>query len=258
VLGGSQSPFLSALERERYERQMLLPGWGREGQEKIKRATVFVAGAGGLGSPVSMYLAAAGVGRIRICDSGSVERSNLNRQILHTDGDLGGRKVESAVRTIRSVNPHVETTGIDAVIGPGNVKDLVAGSSVIVDCLDNFETRYVLNAHAAAAGIPLVHGGVWGMAGQLTFIEVPETPCLACMFPEAPPGETFPVVGAAPGVVGCLQVVEVLKYITGMPGLLKGRLLIWEGDLMRVQELPVEKDPGCAVCGGHEVCGGHD
>ncbi len=249
MLGGSQTPFLSFLELQRYERQMTLPGWGREGQEKIKRATVFIAGAGGLGSPVSIYLAAAGVGRIRICDSGAVETSNLNRQILHADRDVGRRKIESAVRTLRSVNPHAEIAGLDVRIARDSVANLVSGSDILVDCLDNFDARYILNEHAAKTGLPFVHAGIYGMAGQLTFIKVHETPCLNCLFPEAPPQETVPVVGAAPGVIGCLEAIEVLKYITGMPGLLKGRLLIWEGDLMRFQELSVEKDPGCPVCG---------
>jgi molybdopterin/thiamine biosynthesis adenylyltransferase len=249
LLGGDQTPFLSPIELQRYGRQMILAGWGRESQEKIKRAAVFIAGAGGLGSPVSIYLAAAGVGRIRICDAGAVETSNLNRQILHSDGDVGRRKIESAVRTLRSVNPHVEIEGLDARIGRESVANLVSGSDILVDCLDNFETRYFLNEHAVKTGLPLVHAGVWGMAGQLTFIKAPETPCLNCLFPEAPPQETFPVVGAAPGVIGCLEAIEVLKYITGRAGLLKGRLVIWEGDLMRFQELAVEKDPGCPVCG---------
>jgi adenylyltransferase/sulfurtransferase len=249
VLGGSQTQVLSIFELQRYERQMLLEGWGRESQERLKRATVFIAGAGGLGSPVSIYLAAAGVGRIRICDSGAVETSNLNRQILHSDGDVGRRKIDSAVRTLRAVNPHVEITGLDVRIGRDNVANLVSGSDILVDCLDNFDTRYILNEHAAKTGLPFVHAGVHGMAGQLTFIKVPETPCLNCLFPEAPPQETVPVVGAAPGVIGCLEAIEVLKYITGRAGLLKGRLVIWEGDLMRFQELSVEKDPGCPVCG---------
>jgi adenylyltransferase/sulfurtransferase len=147
------------------------------------------------------------------------------------------------------VNPHVEITGLDARITRDSAAGLVSGADILVDCLDNFDTRYVLNEHAAKNGIPMVHAGVHGMAGQLTFIAVPETPCLSCLFPEAPPQETVPVVGAAPGVIGCLEAIEVLKFITGRPGLLKGRLLIWEGDLMRFQELHVEKDPGCPVCG---------
>jgi adenylyltransferase/sulfurtransferase len=148
------------------------------------------------------------------------------------------------------VNPHSGITGLDVRIARETVANLVSGSDIIVDCLDNFETRYVLNEYAAKTGLPFVHAGVHGMAGQLTFIKVPETPCLNCLFPKAPPQETFPVVGAAPGVVGCLEAIEVIKYITGMPGLLKGRLLIWEGDIMRFQELSVEKDPSCPVCGG--------
>ena len=236
-------------ELERYSRQILVPGWGVEGQKKVRGATVFVAGAGGLGSPASIYLAAAGVGRIRLCDWGRVELSNLNRQVLHAEGDLSKAKIRSAVASLRRVNPRVEVTGFLERIGPDTIAGLAAGSDILIDCLDDFETRYVLNEYAVRTGLPLVHAGVCGMAGQITFIRAPETPCLMCLFPEAPPRETFPIVGATAGVVGCLEALEALKFLTGKGNLLMNRLLIWEGDLMKFDEIAVDKDPACPVCG---------
>lgn len=240
---------LSESEKERYNRQIILHGWGEEGQKKVKSSTVFIAGAGGLGSSASMYLAAAGVGCIRICDSGRVELSNLNRQILHSDKNLGELKVKSAIRTIAGINPEVETVALKQKISPDNIEDLVSDSEIIIDCLDNFQTRYILNEYAVHKGIPLVHGGVYGMSGQITFIHNPFTPCLKCIFPSSPPAGTFPVVGATPGIIGCIQALEALKYITGIKTLIQNRLLIWEGDTGRFTEVLLRKQISCPVCG---------
>ncbi|KPJ84796.1 MAG: adenylyltransferase [Spirochaetes bacterium DG_61] len=243
-----KTQFLTPEERERYDRQLILSGWGEEGQKKLKAATVFIAGAGGLGSAAGVYLAAAGVGCIRLCDSGKVELSNLNRQILYSDSDIGEEKVQSAIRTLRRINPHVRIVGLKLHIDSSTVANLVADSDIMVDCLDNFETRYVLNRHAVANSLPLVHAGVYGMAGQISFLHSPHTPCLRCIFPEPPSKGVFPVVGATAGVIGCLEAFEVLKYLTGLGGLLKNRLLIWEGDLARFEEVKIGRNLACPIC----------
>jgi adenylyltransferase/sulfurtransferase len=235
--------------KERYQRQIILPGWGEEGQKKVKQATVFIAGAGGLGSPVAIYLAAAGVGTLRICDCGEPELSNLNRQVLHSDKDIGKSKAVSARETLARINPHVTVEALTEKIEKDTVAELVGDASIIVDCMDNFPTRHVLNEYACSNTLPLVHAGVYGMSGQLTFIYPPETPCLYCIFPGSPPSELFPIVGATAGVIGTLEVLETLKYLTGKGTLLKNRMLFWDGDQMHFHEITLQKDPHCSVCG---------
>jgi adenylyltransferase/sulfurtransferase len=248
-MASSEHGNLTDRERERYDRQIILPGWGEEAQQRIKDATLFIAGAGGLGSAVIYYLAAAGAGSMRLCDDGEVELSNLNRQILHGEGDIGRKKVLSAREGVERINSEVRAEVLDARIDEGSVEGLVAGSDLIVDCLDNFETRYVLNRFAVQKGLPMVHAGVYGMSGQITFLHSPNTPCLRCIFPEAPPPEKFPVVGATAAVIGSLEALEVLKYLSGTGVLLKNRLLVWEGDIMRFEEIAVQVSPGCPECG---------
>jgi len=235
-------------DRERYQRHMMIAGWGEPGQGKVKSARVFVAGAGGLGSPTSMYLAVAGVGHLAICDCDSPELSNLNRQILHNDSRIGMNKAESARRTLAELNPTIEVEAVGTRIEADNVDALVGDADIIVDCMDNFATRYVLNECALRKGIPFVHASVWGLEGKLTFIHAPETPCLRCIFPTAPPAEVFPVLGATPGVIGCLQAVEALKYLVGIGENLKGKLLVWSGQDMEFLILPATRDPNCPVC----------
>jgi molybdopterin/thiamine biosynthesis adenylyltransferase len=239
---------LSEKEIERYDRQIIFSGWGEEGQRRLKQATVFIAGAGGLGSSAAVYLAAAGVGCIRICDAGTIELSNLNRQILHSDGDIGEKKVQSAARKLHMINPHVQVICLFDKIERTNISQLVSDADIVIDCLDNFGSRYIINEYTVKKKLPFIHAGVYGMAGQLTFIHSPQTPCLRCIFSEAPSPELFPVIGATTGVVGSLEALEVLKYLTGINGLLKSRLLIWEGDLARFEEIQLEKNPTCPVC----------
>ncbi len=240
---------LTEQDKKRYHRQMMISGWGEEGQQRLKSSSVFVAGAGGLGSPVSMYLAVAGVGRLRLCDCDSPELSNLNRQILHNDSRIGVNKAESGKMTLGTLNPSIEIEAISTRIDANTVDELVGEADIIVDCMDNFPTRYVLNECAIRKGIPFVHGSIWGLEGKLTFIKSPETPCLKCIFPSAPPPEVFPVLGATPGVIGCLEAMEVLKHLTGVGENLKGKLLVWCGDEMEFLVYPVAKNPNCPACG---------
>jgi len=236
-------------DKTRYHRQIIFSGWGEEGQKKVKQATVFIAGAGGLGCPVSIYLATAGVGRLRICDHGEPELSNLNRQVLHTDQDIGKNKALSAKETIAKINPRVKVENLSDKIEKENVAPLVDDAQIIIDCMDNFPTRHILNEYAVKTGLPFIHAGVFGMSGQITFIHTPETPCLYCVFPGSPPPEVFPIVGATAGVMGTLEALEVLKYLTGKGSLLKNRMLFWDGELMTFQEIALQKDPKCIVCG---------
>jgi len=240
---------LTPEENQRYHRQMILPSWGGEAQAVLKESCVFIAGAGGLGSPVALYLAAAGVGTLRICDSGEVELSNLNRQILHGDDRIGENKALSAVKTLRAVNPAVQVMPLTDTITGDNVESLIGEARLVVDCLDNFRTRYILNDHAVKTGLPLVHAGVNGFCGQIAFIHPPQTACLACLVAEAPPPDIFPILGATAGAVGCMEALEALKYLTGTGELLEGRLLFFDGETMQIQEVSFDKYPECRVCG---------
>lgn len=240
---------LTPEENQRYNRQMILPSWGKEAQVVPKKSCIFIAGVGGLGSSTALYLAAAGVGTLRICDSGAVELSNLNRQILHGDDQIGKDKVFSAERTLKRINPSVQIIPLAETIRTDNIASLVGDASLIVDCLDNFETRYMLNEYAVKTGTALVHAGVNGLCGQIAFFHPPETACLACLVPEGPPPEILPILGATAGVLGCLEAMEALKYLTGTGDLLKGRLLFFDGKAMQFQEVSFGKNPECRVCG---------
>jgi molybdopterin/thiamine biosynthesis adenylyltransferase len=243
---------LSEAEQKRYHRQMLMKGWGEETQSRLKASTVFVAGAGGLGSPVSIYLAAAGVGTIRICDFDSVELTNLNRQILHDHTRTGVNKAISGKTTLERINPEISITTICDKIVTENVDSLAGDADIIIDCLDNFPARYLLNDCVIRKNIPLVFGGIWGIDGRLSFIHSPETPCLRCIFPEAPPLEVFPVLGATAGVIGSLQALEAVKYLTKTAPTLKGELLVWEGCTTSFHKFKTKKDPACPSCGGKQ------
>lgn len=241
---------LTDAEKERYNRQIILPDWGEEGQRTLKKTTVFIAGAGGLGSPTAIYLTAAGVGCLRICDYGEAELSNLNRQILHADEDIGKKKVDSAKESLSKINPHVNVIALSEKIEGHNIARLVADAQILIDCLDNFETRFILNEYAVKTGLPLIHAGIYGMSGQLTLIHSPETPCLQCIFPQPVSSSIFPVVGVTPGVIGSLQALEAIKFLLGKEETcLKNRLLIWEGDIGKFEEIVIEKNPFCPLCG---------
>jgi adenylyltransferase/sulfurtransferase len=245
---------LSKRERERYERQILL--FGEEGQERLKEAEIFIAGAGGLGSPAATYLAVAGVGTLTLVDSDVVDRTNLNRQILHADRDIGEKKADSAREKLEEANPDIAVRAIVARIDEGNAARLVGGADGIVDCLDNYPARYILNRVALGKGIPLFHGAIRGMYGQATTIIPGKTPCLACIFPRPPPEEVSPVVGVTPGLIGMVQATEVLKYLLGTGELLGNRLFLWDGLQGQASEICVERNPSCEVCGTGEERGG--
>ncbi|MFC2010502.1 ThiF family adenylyltransferase [Chloroflexota bacterium] len=236
-------------ERERYDRQIDITGIGEEGQEKLKKARVVIAGGGGLGSPSAIYLAAAGVGTIRIIDDDKVELSNLNRQVLHWDKDVGRKKVESAAEKLSQLNKGIKVEAIEATINETNVSLLVADCDVIVDAMDNLPTRYLLNKAAIEKRIPFVHGAVYGLEGRAMTIIPGETACLKCVYRGPVPKTKFPVLGATPAVIGSIQVTEVIKYITGIGKLLANRLLVYDGLNMKFNEFVVKRDPNCEHCG---------
>lgn len=237
-------------ELKRYNRQIIIDEWGIETQEKLKKSTVFIAGAGGLGSPVAIYLALAGVGNIRICDFDSADWTNLNRQILHNHKRIGINKALSAKQTLMELNPDINVVALVDKIEPANADELVEDSALIIDCLDNFPTRYTLNESAIRKGIPIIHGSIWGFEGRLSFLNPKETACLKCIYPEPPPNEVFPAVGATAGVIGSLQVIEAIKFLTGIGTSLKGRLLVWDGKSMSFKTFKISKDSQCSICGG--------
>jgi molybdopterin/thiamine biosynthesis adenylyltransferase len=240
---------LTNYDKARYNRQMMIDGWGEEGQTRLKTADVFIAGAGGLGGPVAIYLAVAGVGELRICDADKLELSNLNRQILYSDGRIGELKAVSAEKTLREMNPAIHIVTYSDYLDGNSIERIVGKPDIIVDCLDNLETRYLLNRYCVENNIPFVHGAIWGMVGQVTFLHSPDTPCLKCIIPEPPPKEVFPVVGATPGVIGCIQAMEVLKFLTGVGAPLKGRLLVFDGEDMVFTSANVKRMPSCPECG---------
>jgi len=239
---------LTENELKRYERQIRI--FGEAGQERLKNARVFIAGAGGLGSPVSIYLAAAGIGRIRIVDHEKVELNNLNRQILHRDEDIEKEKAASAQERLKKINPDIQVEAISEMLDESNVLELVEGFEAIVDGLDNFYTRYLLNRAAISRNIAFFHGAINGLYGQATTIIPGKTACLRCIFPEPPSPTTFPALGATCGVIGCIQATEVIKHFVKMGSLLENRLLLWDGLNGRIDEIELERNPGCIDCGG--------
>jgi len=255
----TQPALLSDEQKRRYSRHLLIPEVGAEGQAKLLASKALVVGAGGLGSPAALYLAAAGVGTIGIVDFDVVDVSNLQRQILHTTGRLGEKKVASATAAIRALNPGVEVVPHDVVLGPSNVDEIIAGYDVILDGTDTFETRYTLNDAAVAARIPVIHASVFRFEGQLTTFVPYEGPCYRCLYPTPPPPELAPgcsvagVLGVVPGIMGLLQTNEALKVLLGIGETLAGRLLLFDALDASFTELKLRRDPACPVCSDEAV-----
>jgi molybdopterin/thiamine biosynthesis adenylyltransferase len=242
---------LSADDLVRYSRQILYPAFGEEGQRRLRQSHVLIAGVGGLGSPAAIYLACAGVGKLTIIDSDVVELSNLNRQILHGEEDIGEQKVVSAARKLARLNSTVAVNPVAARITAESLPTLLPGVDVVVDCLDNMATRFILNEACFQAGIPLIHGGISGTLGEITTIIPGQTPCLACMFPQPVEGKRpFPVFGCLPALIASLQVMEVIKLLAGFGELLTGKMLYVNMQIMEFMTVPFEKNKLCKVCTG--------
>lgn len=237
----------------RYRRNIILPGVGAAGQEKLLQSSVLVVGAGGLGSPVAYYLAAAGVGRLGLVDGDSVDLSNLQRQILHRTEDIGWPKVLSGADKLRALNPDLRIEAIEGRIVDANVFELVQPYDVVVDCTDNFPVRYLLNDACIKYRKPMIFGGVLAFTGQVMTIIPGGGPCLRCLFREEPPANAptcadVGILGAVPGVIGTLQAAEVIKYLLGLGRLLTGRLLTYDALTATFYEIALERDPGCFSC----------
>jgi adenylyltransferase/sulfurtransferase len=239
----------------RYSRHMLLPNVGPMGQRKLLNGRVLLLGAGGLGSPAALYLAAAGVGRLGIVDFDTVDLSNLQRQILHRVDSVGTPKVDSAERTLKSLNPDVDVVKFRERLYSDNVFDIIKDFDVIVDGTDNFQTRYLINDASVMTGKTVVHGSIFQFDGQVTVFKPKEGPCYRCLFPSPPPAGAVPncaeagVFGVLPGIVGSIQAVEVLKLLLGAGDPLIGRLLIFDALAMEFSEVKIRRDPDCPVCG---------
>ncbi len=246
---------LTPEQRNRYQRHLLLPEVGEAGQQKLLEKSVLLLGAGGLGSPAALYLAAAGVGHIGIIDMDEVDASNLQRQVLHNVERIGQRKVESAKKTLSLLNPDVEVTTYDVRLGADNVLDIIDGYDVIVDGMDNFPTRYLVNDAALLKRIPVVHGSIFRFEGQVTVFNPYVGPCYRCFVPEPPPAELAPscaeagVLGVLPGIIGSIQAMEAIKLLLDLGEPLVGRLLAYDALEETFRTFKMRRDPNCPACG---------
>jgi molybdopterin/thiamine biosynthesis adenylyltransferase/rhodanese-related sulfurtransferase len=246
---------LSPEQRNRYHRHTLLPEVGEEGQLKLLDSKVLLLGAGGLGSPAALYLAAAGVGTLGIVDMDVVDDSNLQRQILHNVDRIGDRKVDSAKKTLTQLNPDVNVVTYDVRLGADNILDIIDGYDVIIDGADNFPSRYLLNDASLIKSIPVVHGSIFRFEGQVTVFEPWNGPCYRCLLPEPPPVELAPscaeagVLGVLPGIVGSVQALEAIKLLLGLGDSLNGRLLAYDALEQSFRTFKVLRDPDCPACG---------
>ena len=234
----------------RYGRQISYPGFGEEGQMKLQRSHVVVAGLGGLGTASSVFLACGGIGHITVVDGDLVELSNLNRQILHWEGDIGKRKTLSAARKLAKLNPSVKVTPVFKRINRSNVGGIIEGAHAVIDGMDNFETRFILNSACVGAGIPFIHAGINGLLGEITTIIPGKTPCFACIFPQAPAEDwAIPTFGVTPALMAALQVTEALKLLAGFGDLLAGKMLYFNGETMEFTVVDLVRNAECSVCG---------
>lgn len=256
------SQTLSADQRARYSRHLLIPEVGEKGQLKLLNSRVLMLGAGGLGSPAGLYLAAAGVGHIGLIDSDIVDRSNLQRQVLHTDDRVGIAKTESAAQALRALNPSIEIAQYNTRLTSDNILEIFSGYDLILDGGDNFPTRYLINDACVHLGIPNVHGSVYRFEGQVTVFKPKDGPCYRCLYPEPPPPELAPscqeagVLGVLPGIIGLLQANEAIKLLIGYGEPLVGRLLCFDGTNTSFRTLKLRRDPGCTLCGDNATWNG--
>ncbi len=245
---------LNAEQRNRYQRHLLLPEVGEKGQQKLLESKVLMLGAGGLGSPSALYLAAAGVGTIGVIDMDVVDYSNLQRQILHNMDRVGERKVDSAKKTLTALNPDVNVVTYDVRLGADNVLDILDGYDLVVDGTDNFPTRYLLNDASLKKGIPVVMGAIFRFEGQVSVFHPHHGPCYRCMLPEPPPAELAPscaeagVLGVLPGIIGSLQAMEAIKLLLGLGDSLVGRLLTYDALEQSFRTFKLRRDPNCPAC----------
>jgi sulfur-carrier protein adenylyltransferase/sulfurtransferase len=248
---------LSHDELIRYSRHLILPEIGLAGQERLKGARVLLVGAGGLGSPAALYLAAAGIGTLGLIDFDVVDRSNLQRQVVHGTAAVGTSKLASARARLADLNPHVQVETIEARLTAANALAYLRGWDVVLDGSDNFPTRYLVNDASVLLGLPTVYGAVLRFEGQVSVFDARRGPCYRCLYREPPPPELVPscaeggVVGVVPGVIGCLQALEAIKLVTGIGTPLIGRLLLFDGMKLQFREISLVKDPECVVCGPH-------
>lgn len=246
---------LSEKQRDQYSRHLMLECIGEEGQERLLGGRVLVIGAGGLGSPAALYLAAAGVGTIGIADPDDVELSNLQRQIIHSTSDVGKPKVSSAERRIRDLNPDVTVTPHHLRINAGNIREIIAGYDVVIDATDNFAAKFLINDACILAGKPYSHGGILRFDGQTMTVHPRKSACYRCIFPAPPPAEVATacsrdgVLGVLPGVIGTIQASEAIKYLAGIGDPLTDRLLTFNALRMKFREIPIKPDQHCPVCG---------
>jgi adenylyltransferase/sulfurtransferase len=248
---------LTHADLERYARQILFKSFGRNGQKRLKASHVLVAGVGGLGSPVAMYLTVSGIGRITLVDSDIVVLSNLNRQLLHWEENIGHEKVYSARDKLCKMNATIQISPVPERITRDTCGHLLVGVDVVVDCLDNMSSRYVLNQACVEKGLPLIHGGVYGMMGQLTTIIPGKTPCLECIFPSKKEKKgSIPVFGPAAGLIASLQSMEVIKLLSGTGETLLGKLLYFNGEVMECVTADVTRNEDCPVCGSSRIIPG--
>jgi adenylyltransferase/sulfurtransferase len=240
---------LSRSELERYSRQMMLPKWGEQGQKKLKSSEVAIVGTGGLGCPASLYLAAAGIGKLILIDKERFELSNLNRQILGWQKDIGHPKAKAAADKLRELNSEIKVEAKVIKITENNVHELLQNADAVVDGMDNWQTRFLINKECVKNRIPFVHAGIFGLYGQITTIVPGKGPCLRCILPETPEEITkFPVPGATPSLFASLQVMETLKLIVGFGEPLIGRMLLFDGERMNSTMVKTERHPECPLC----------
>ena len=247
---------ISSEEAIRYNRQLILPEIGPQGQIKLKQARVLIAGVGGLGSVSAYYMAAAGIGSIRIADGDCVEAGNLNRQILHGTGDIGKPKTLSALEKLRNLNPYCDIEPIQEIISDENILDMVEGCTVILDGTDNLKTRKILNRASILKDIPFIYGGVDGFTGMVSTFIPGRTPCLECFFSrDTGQKEPIGIIGPVPGVIASIQSLEAIKLILGIGELLTNNLLVFNGMDMTFRKIEMEKNPDCPVCGSNADTG---